>query len=225
VRYRVRKQIPGVSLGMFLVTLLLLLAVASPAAAKYHDKPGFYVGAQGGVSYADREDGLRDLARSSGGHRIDRAGFAGRVFGGWNFNRNFSVEGGYTRFTNNEYRGGGTSIDVMLESFAWDAVGRLSLPIKRDSDWLLYVKAGVAEITGDLTGTITGTLVDEVEKTIEPTFGFGIARCLHQWIFEASYTQVQGKGDISGNTVLSDVVGFIPRQRFVAIGAIYKFDL
>jgi hypothetical protein len=101
-----------------------LAAATSPAIAQ--DVRGIYLGASGG--YAWHKDACKNLTIPCGSTDP-----AWRAFGGYRFNRGFSLEGGYADL--GEVEGGGTipttgqDARLLRRVSAWDLVGVLSLPV------------------------------------------------------------------------------------------------
>lgn len=206
--------------------LLVAVAVAAVAASSSSfaavEKHGFYVGAQGGVSRADDGSFLKDLTEKAPAYEWKQGGFGWRALAGYQFNRTFSIEGGYTRFADNTYRADFlvAGYDITHKTSAWDLVGKAALPIA-DSNFDVYAKAGAAyqktEYTAN-TGISTRAKLDSKSK-VRPVAGIGAAYNFDNGLaLDISWTRIFGNGktDING-------IGQ-PDSDLVALGVTYTFQ-
>lgn len=92
--------------------LTLLLSASGLFAANAHaDGQGFYIGASAGYSALNTPGGDAFSVTSSTGSALyvedssssDIGGFGGNIFAGYNFNKNFAVEVGYTKYADSNY--------------------------------------------------------------------------------------------------------------------------
>jgi OOP family OmpA-OmpF porin len=115
-------------------TILALAPVAATADS------GFYFGASVGNS---------TLKDDFNGFDVDTSSNSVRFIAGWQFNKYFSLEGGYQNFGTFEQRFdvGGTPVDVSLKAdgFTLGATGFIPLP----KDFFLYGRAGAFFWDGD----------------------------------------------------------------------------
>ncbi|MGQ0800704.1 MAG: outer membrane beta-barrel protein [Pseudomarimonas sp.] len=125
---------------------LMLCALAGGASAE----EGFYVGGGAGQAFVD--EGL-----------YDDEDFTLSVFGGYQFNRHFAVEGGYIDLGEIEPEAGGAALDA--DSLQLAAVG--FVPITEA--FSLYGKAGLHRWDAD-TGL---ALINGEDSGTDPTYGFG----------------------------------------------------
>lgn len=156
-------------------------------------------------------DGITESQSTSS----NEGGFAGRIFGGYQFTRNFAAELGYTRFHNaNSTQSSiitddeGTSSQTLASTIRTEAVDLVAkgiLPLQ--NCFSLYGKLGAAYLHA--TNTITLNTVDPVEgnesgrfsgsaNKIYPTFGAGVAYDITPHIVaDASWNHIQKIGGSS----------------------------
>ena len=152
-----------------LVAAALAWSAASPAWSQ--DSTGAYVGASIGQSRA------KDFCDDSGGFSCDDNDTAWKAFAGYQFNRHFAAEVGYTNLGEVSASGviTGVSVRGTIEATAFELVGVGSVPVMDRLS--LYAKLGLyrAETERHLTGTLgTVTVTDnETEKNTDLTFAFG----------------------------------------------------
>ena len=174
------------------------LVVSSASFAQAKPAPvdtGFYVGASVGQSTSDCPGGLGSC---------DDSDTAYRVFGGFRFNRNLAIEGGYAPL--GEISGSG----ITLESNAWDLVGVGIWPFS--PQFSVYGKLGFYNAEAKLSGPISGK-----KTTTDLTYGLGaqfdFARNLGvrgEW---QRYTGIEAPGGLSGDSDI-DVL---------SVGVLFKF--
>lgn len=133
-------------------TLMAVLIGAAAFGAQAADK-GFYAGAGVGQSFVDERN-------------YDDEDTAFSVFGGYQFNRYFSLEGGYADFGKLRPRGAGD--DLEASSVYLTAVG--SVPIT--DNFSAYAKAGVQR--WDLDTAIPGVIGNNDDNGTDPTYGVGV---------------------------------------------------
>lgn len=181
-------------------------------------KQSFYFGGQ--VRYGKPEYGaLGDYLQAINWDLLPlpNGGVAGRAYAGWNFNRYFAVEGGYTRFIRNNYQllfGPSATLDT----HAWDIVSKTSLPLEALTPTLrnfdLYGKAGAAYITSKFNPGGSGVMIADTDiHNWEPTYGLGLAYNFTQnFAMDLSWTQIYGHG--------SDLTALrTPETNLYAVGA------
>ena len=127
------------------IALLLLSAVAGAAQADN----GFYVGGGGGQSFVDE-----------GAYDDEDTAFS--LFGGYELNRYFAVEGGYADFGEIEPNAG-TALEA--DTFHLTAVG--TFPV--NDVFSLYAKAGAHRWDADTSLSILGG----DDTGTDPTYGIG----------------------------------------------------
>jgi OOP family OmpA-OmpF porin len=142
--------------------LALLFAFSTAAAAQ---DTGWYVGGSFGTSdVADFCTGV-----SGPGISCDDEDSAWRLLGGYQLNRNFALELGYSNL--GEVGASGPGGTVTAEATAWELVGVGSIPLGAVS---LYGKAGVYR--GETDASINTVLLvgSASESNTDLTFGAGV---------------------------------------------------
>jgi len=145
-------------------TLLGMLVLGAGGAAFAADS-GAYVG--GGVGYSDHKLSTDDGSLSGG----DRHKGSASVYGGYQFNPNLAVEGGYVdlgKATADHTTGGGTTQDYSSKLSAWQASVIGSVPVADKVS--LYGRLGAARLQDKWSdGSSSGT----AHKT-KPLIGVGV---------------------------------------------------
>jgi OOP family OmpA-OmpF porin len=140
-----------------------LALMSSPALAQDHK--GFYIGLGAGLSeFKDACAGI------PAGASCDEEDTATKFFGGYQFNRNFAVEAGYTDLGKGSASQAGVgSASLEASGFEILAVGIAPLNPK----WSLYGKAGLFIWDVDLKLS-PGLGTSENESGTDLTFAFGV---------------------------------------------------
>ncbi len=134
-------------------TLLAVLVGAAAFGAQAAEKQGFYVGAGAGQSFVDEA-------------AYDDEDTAFSVFGGYQFNRWFGLEAGYTDFGKLEPEGVGQALEVNSASLT--AVGTVPFTDRFSG----YAKAGFQR--WDLDTPIAGLVRTSDDSGTDPTYGVGL---------------------------------------------------
>lgn len=147
-----------------LLTLASYGAQAQTTGVQLRTDPGFYVGAGLGRSEA------RDFCSIGGA--CDSKDMSWNLFAGYQLNRHFAIEIGYSNLGEASSSGfvGGVSTTVVTETTAFELVGVGSVPMT--DNFSIYAKLGMFryDSDGSATGGLAGTSGD---KGTEFTFGFG----------------------------------------------------
>jgi OOP family OmpA-OmpF porin len=125
--------------------------VAKPADA------GFYIGGSVGQSTAD----CNATARTS----CDDEDTAWKIFGGYQFNRNFAAELGYSELGEVSSSG---PFSTKVDSKLWDLVGVGSIPL--GNNFSLYGKLGAYRADAELSSSVG---VSGDKSTTDLTYGLG----------------------------------------------------
>jgi OOP family OmpA-OmpF porin len=156
---------------------------------------GFYVGASVGQTTSDCPSGVGSCDDSDTGYR---------VFGGFRFNRNLAVEGGYAPL------GEVSGSNLKLETNAWDLVGVGIWPIS--PQFSIFGKLGFYNAEAKASGVVSGK-----KSTTDLTYGVGaqfdFARNLGlrgEW---QRYSAIEAPGGLSGDSDI-DVL---------SLGVLFKF--
>jgi len=158
---------------------------------------GFYLGASVGQSTSDCPGGLGSC---------DDSDTAYRVFGGYQFNRNLAIEGGYAPL--GEISGN----NLTLEANAWDLVGVGIWPL--NPQFSIYGKLGFYNAEAKLSGPISGK-----KTTTDLTYGLGGQFNLNKNLgFRLEWQRYSGveSPTIAGVSGDSDI-------DVISLGALWKF--
>jgi hypothetical protein len=204
------------------------IALADTGMSSTYCKPGFYAGIQAGRgdTFYNQAEVLSEPATYAGfeGHYtvpgsadVDSVGISGRIFGGYQFNPYFALEGGYTQFHKTDFTqtfGGQVSsryvadrFDGELTEHATDIVAKLTMPFQ--NGFGAYLKVGAAYIAADrhinLTLIDSGSAIPENTfytksyQAVRPTAGVGLDYTIPSTSLDVdiSYTEIMGGGGIS----------------------------
>ena len=179
---------------------------------------GFYLGAQAG--YADmnyKKSWLTDDPKITSVGEVDDSGFAGRLFGGYNFNPYLAAEMGYVILPKVEFkdialRDASTTVDESFDQSILDFVVKGTLPLKDGYD--LYAKAGFANVLrDDLEASANGVTVNSNTSNSKNVPVLGAGANYHMTsniITEVSFMYYFGNGDLEPTD-------------FAGAGLIYQF--
>jgi OOP family OmpA-OmpF porin len=171
---------------------------------------GFYIG--GGLGQSKW-----DIDSSGLSGTTDDKDTAWKIFGGYQVNKYFGVEGGYVDLGNASFTGtlaspippfpAGTPVSLNLDSKAWFVSVVGTLPIS--NQFSLLGKIGVSRSDTDATAAVAGLAGSANEKTTEATYGLGVRFDINknfgvraEWDrFRVGGDDVGGKGDIDLFTI------------------------
>jgi len=141
------------------------------------------------------------------GVSCDDTDTAFRIFGGYNFNKNFGVELGYADLGKSTFSAGGLSGDA--KATAWDIMAVGTLPIHEKFD--LYGKLGMYRAETKTSGAL---FVGEKDNNTDVTYAIGGAYNFNQNLaVRLEWQQYKKVGSDSDNGDV-DVIG---------VGVVYKF--
>ena len=187
--------------------LLALITASFLALPAFAQDTGLYVGGHLGQSNAkDSCD-----AFTAPGVSCDDKDTAWRLLGGYQFNRNFAVEGAYTDL--GEFSATGPGGTAAAEATALELVGVGMFPIANNLS--LYGKAGVYR--GEVEGRLDTTLVSGSTKdtNTDLTFGAGVKFDMTRSVaLRAEWQRYQDMG--GDDTTESDV-------DVLSVGVLYRF--
>lgn len=157
---------------------LLAATAGAPTIALAQQDAGFYIGASAGQ--AKINDACTRLTSGGFAGGCDDKNTAWKIFGGYQFNRNFGVEGGYTNIgeataigtigTTGNRRGRAGSVKAEAKGFELLTVG--TLPI--NEQFAVYGKAGFFRWDVDMSGTRGRPSVAIDDKVTYLTLGVGL---------------------------------------------------
>jgi OOP family OmpA-OmpF porin len=184
--------------GLAILGLTSAIAFAAPAAAQ--DR-GFYVG--GSLGQSEHSDQCEDVP---GGISCDDKDTAWKVFGGYQFNRYFAVEGGYTNLGEATASAPGVTVTDEATAFEVVAVGMYPV-IDRLS---VYGKVGL--FRGEIERSSNNPAVDTgTNSQTDITFGVGLRYDITRQIaVRAEWQRYTDVGELTDIDVIS-------------IGALFKF--
>lgn len=130
-----------------LIVALIASAAAMSAAQAQQDTPRAYVGA--GIASADREVSTSSIPAAT---RVDADGYktSGKLFGGYEFNRNWGVEAGWTDYRSSDvnYSLSGLQGSGEVKGHSLYLAGKASMPI--NEQFSAYAKLGVSRNKNEL---------------------------------------------------------------------------
>lgn len=146
---------------------LLVLATGlftSPCFAAYD---GFYFGIAGGAANTHyKASNINDVTSAE----IDNTGFGGRVYGGYQWTRNWAGELSYTWYPTTSFNNiNGTGAHGSISENATDLILKAMLPL--GCKFAVYAKAGVAYVNADRNGF----LPQKDQSGFCPTYGGGFS--------------------------------------------------
>lgn len=154
------------------VSTLLIAAAPMALAIEVHAQSpagttGFYGGL--GAGRTDTDIGTAGIAGST-----DKNDTAWKLFGGYQFNQNFAVEGGYVDLGKASVIGtrGGAPASATLDAQVWQASAVGSLPLTPQI--ALTGKLGLAYADTDTSGNIGGVPFGGNDTKLAPTYGLGM---------------------------------------------------
>ena len=176
----------------------MLACISASQAGNTSSQPQMYVGVQAG--YADTNfskstmiatpaNGSVPITSASIGNHV----FAGRAYGGYQFNDYLALEGGYLKPRNTRYTNinGGAVPNGFIKEYAVDLTGKVFLPMAAYIHLSPYVKAGVAYVKATSYGGITRNGASDFGYTFHPLLGAGIGYDIMQNVtMDVSWTTI-----------------------------------
>jgi OmpA-OmpF porin, OOP family len=125
-----------------------------------------YVGVSGGLSRWDVD--------CSGASSCDKSDTAFKIFGGYNLNPTFAIEGAYVDLGKATASGGGISADAKGTGF--EIAGVIKAPFTRE--FTGFAKLGVARMEGKVSGSGFGFSASDTETSTQFVGGLGLSYAL-----------------------------------------------
>jgi OOP family OmpA-OmpF porin len=175
------------------VTAVLTLMLATGASAANN---GIYLG--GAAGWGDIYQS--DITAELNGSHSSTSGFSGRVFEGYQFNENFGLEAGYTKFHDVNIDNDIHDVDTKLKSYSVDLVAKGTIPLQ--NNFGLFGKLGVAYLNEDFDASTTsnGDMINagaSISKVL-PTFGAGVSYDINKNVVaDVSWMRIQAVGNTS----------------------------
>jgi OOP family OmpA-OmpF porin len=204
------------------LSLLALAVIASPLALA--DDSGWYAGANLGQSKATIDDarisssllGTGSTSVSISDEDRDR-GY--KIFGGYQFNKNFALEGGYFDlgkfgFTATTVPAGTLSGNIRLRGFNLDAVG--TLPITEKFSVLGRIGANYAEASDSFNGTGSINVINPNPSKRDTNLKLGLG-------LQYAFTDALAVRAEVERYRINDAVGNKGDVDLVSVGLVYRF--
>lgn len=183
-------------------------------------KPGWYAGINGGVSHTTQSSGDIDdtLARQgvTASSNLDRRDDTYSLNLGYQFNRNFAVEGGYVDLGkykfNSDVAGGSASGDYRSKGWTASAIGILPL----DKAFSAYGKVGAVFADTSFNANSSAAGIDDSSKSsTRPLYGLGLSYDFSKNVVgKAEWTRYDGLGN--SDTGKADIDTY-------TVGVAYRF--
>lgn len=191
--------------GLVILGVASAAAFAGPALAQAQDT-GFYAG----VTIGQSEAGDTCTGISGTGVSCDDKDTAWRILGGYQFNRHFALEFGYTDL--GEVSASGPGGSVKIETTAFELVGVGSMPLM--DKFSIYGKIGLYRAEAEASVNLPG-FASEKEDNTDLTFGIGVRYDFTRNLgVRAEWQKYQ---DVGGGNIGKDDVDVI------SIGVIWRF--
>ena len=187
----------------------------APAAIGSSDA-GIYLGLQGGYGMSNWNIFTNNVEKDNG--------FIGRVFAGYDFNKNFAVELGYLHFFNKtKLKGRNASNYNEAKTQTFDLVGKIKAPIADEVN--LYGKLGANYMLTKIDKTGTGAMLAQAKtwKEFGITYGAGIDYSITPNVI-ANLEWLRHNGRIKAGTNEQNAK-FQPWTDSFLVGVRYKFEL
>lgn len=155
----------------FVMGGLLAAAAGFPPLASAQDA-GFYVGA--GVGGAKDKDSCHDLSGAGFSGKCDDKHTAWKLYGGYEFNKNFGAELGYVDLGRTKASGNafGLPVSAKADVNGFELVGVGTLPLS--DQFSLFAKAGLFRADVDVKSTVAGASAKESDHSTDLTIGAGL---------------------------------------------------
>lgn len=199
---------------------------------------GFVIGLQGGYADTHWDNVLNvfnntDIFDTFGFQAtsvdIDDQGFAARGFLGYDFNRYFGLEAGYTYLPKAKVNVGflnGASASNSVKNYTVDLLAKLMIPVV--DGFGLYAKAGAAYFKSSWSNPVvddTGTTVVDDVSHVGPAFGVGATyEIVPNLNADLSWMRYSGDDEIFNNSGNVNT-GYQPNPDVFLLGLSYKFPV
>lgn len=193
-----------------------------PAPVANSFNPGVVIGLQAGYDISGWQNAFNSNVPWS--PSVNKSnGFAGRVFLGWDFHPNFSVELGYFRPFNKPVGNFDDSTSIQYTMNVVDLMGKIKVPLGDMFD--IYAKAGVDYVMTKMAPSATtgtaGTYSNTTVNNFNVAYGLGLDyTIIPNLVADISWTQYNANNK---KDIVSDAPKYQPSMNFFALGLSYKF--
>lgn len=189
-------------------------AAPAPAPMVANDQ-SFYLGI--GAGYADTHWDNMVNGTTVSGLSVKDNGFAGRVFGGYNFNRFLAIEAGWTYLPKAKYQVAGVTTNT-LKNYAVDLDGKVTAPLVEGFG--VYGKLGVGYL--HTKGTLSTTFGNTNSIShVGPVVGAGVSyHVTPNLVGDLGWTRYSGDGKIDAST---STYKYQPNPDVVLLSVAYEF--
>lgn len=203
-------------------SLLLFAAFANPLIAQTMTdyNTGWYMGGNMGISTTniDKDKITQNLANHS--YSDDEQDLGYKLFGGYQFNKNFALEGGYFNLGKFNYSlstpNGSLDGNIKVMGLNLDAVG--ILPITEDFSAFAKIGANYAQAKDSFNSTGTISMSDDSPQKNDLNYKFGAG--LQYAVSDALALRLEAE-----RYRINDAVGNDGDINLLSIGLIYKFGV
>ncbi|MGD9153754.1 MAG: outer membrane beta-barrel protein [Gammaproteobacteria bacterium] len=195
-------------LSFLVLTCLLSIFISSTtyaaSASTYRPcqfiRTGFYLGAAVGATDTNHKITAFNNPQTSAvveNGVVDNDGFGFRGLVGYQFNKYFAGEAGFTKFARAKgrglnYAGGTNNNNGHIDEHAFDLTAKGIWPIVNRIS--LYAKLGIAYL---MTRTNVSTIFSKDRDVVRPWLGAGVSfDVTKHFAFDASYNRIQSSGTI-----------------------------
>jgi len=194
-----------------IMTPLLIAASLTASAGAYAQAQGSQAAGTGFYGGLGAGIGRTDLDGSGVAGSTDKRDSVWKLFGGYQFNRNIAIEGGYVNMGKSSVAGPGGFASADSNAWQIGAVG--SLPL--GSQFAFTGKLGVARTSTDSSGVVNGVPFAGTQHNTAPTYGLGLRYDLTQ--------TVALRGDWDRYRIKDSSFGGKSDSDLFTVGAQFKF--
>ncbi|MFA6408897.1 MAG: outer membrane beta-barrel protein [Gammaproteobacteria bacterium] len=176
--------------------------------------PGIYAGVQLGYALT----GWKTMWNAGDMVNVNKANsFAGRVYAGYDFHKNFALEAGYfLAFSKAKARNLADSADAAnILTQAADLLLKVKIPLA--DSWGIYTKVGLGYLTSKVRDVTAGYALKSA-KNFNVAYGAGVNYDItSNWTTDLSWMHYTGNTNVNSKNLQ-------PSLNFFALGISYKFN-
>lgn len=176
-----------------------------------------YIGIQGGIAYDKLKDNEKIIPEVLSLKKDQKVNLSGRIFMGYNFNKNFALEGGFLMTDQRDIKAIAFNKEVItkfkIKEHILDLTPRINIPL--GDKFTAYARGGVVYIDAFNTG--------KDKKEFNLTYGLG----LDYHINNSASVGVSWSHYNGGSTKPIDIIykKYEPALNFYTISISYKFNV